>query len=116
MMLLQPVMLLKIQKYFSGAPDHVLSCIAVGTLRYLSRLIYGLPTFYLPNIFWNRTNTNITMVWPNCPSQAMQTDRQKWQRQTEIREDTYFLLLEVDACLIVHAGPPYKNSMKSVVM
>jgi hypothetical protein len=60
------------------------------------------------------THTNITMVWPNGPSQAMQTDRKKWQRQTEIREDTYFLLLEEEACLIVHAG--LQNSMKSVVM
>jgi hypothetical protein len=34
-------------KYFSVAPDRVLSCIEyVGTLYYLSRLVYGLPTFY----------------------------------------------------------------------
>jgi hypothetical protein len=34
-------------KYFSVAPDHVLSCIeSVETLCYLSRLVYLLPTFY----------------------------------------------------------------------
>jgi hypothetical protein len=34
-------------QYFSVAPDHVLSCIeSVGTLCYMSRLVYGLPTFY----------------------------------------------------------------------
>jgi hypothetical protein len=34
-------------KYFSVALDHVFSCIeSVGTLCYLSRLVYGLSTFY----------------------------------------------------------------------
>jgi hypothetical protein len=34
-------------KYFSVAPDHVLSCTeSVETLCYLSRLVYGLPTFH----------------------------------------------------------------------
>jgi hypothetical protein len=34
-------------KYFSVAPDHVLSCIeSVGILCYMSRLVHGLPTFY----------------------------------------------------------------------
>jgi hypothetical protein len=34
-------------KFFSVAPDHVVSCIeSVGTLYYLSRLVCGLPTFY----------------------------------------------------------------------
>jgi hypothetical protein len=56
-------------KYFSFAPDHVLSCIeSVGTLYYLSRLVYGLPTFYsgdfskspeFPKKIGNHANTNI---------------------------------------------------------
>jgi hypothetical protein len=40
-------------KYFSVAPDHVLSCIeSVGILCYMSRLVYGLPTFYSGNFFF----------------------------------------------------------------
>jgi hypothetical protein len=39
-------------KYFSVAPDHVLSCIeSVGILCYMSRLVHGLPTFYSGNFF-----------------------------------------------------------------
>jgi hypothetical protein len=43
-------------KYFSVAPDHVLSCIeSVGILCYMSRLVHGLPTFYSGNFFSPQT-------------------------------------------------------------
>jgi hypothetical protein len=39
-------------KYFSVAPHQVLSCREyAGTLCYLSRIVYGLPTFYWENFF-----------------------------------------------------------------
>jgi hypothetical protein len=64
-------------KYFSVAPCQVLSCIEYArTLCYMSRLVYGLPTFYwevfflVPQIsqkeFGNLANTNIKMVWPHA--------------------------------------------------
>jgi hypothetical protein len=59
-------------KYFSVAPYHVSSCIeSEGTLYYLSRLVYGLPTFYSGEFSksipknGNHANT-IKMVWPKC--------------------------------------------------
>jgi hypothetical protein len=43
-------------KYFSVAPDHVLSCTeSVGTLCYISRLVDGLPTIYSGNFFFAPT-------------------------------------------------------------
>jgi hypothetical protein len=73
-------------KYFSIAPYQVLSCIEyAGTLCYLSRSVYGLPTFYweffffVPQIsqkeFGNHAKTNIKMVWPYLVSSDFQLSK-----------------------------------------
>jgi hypothetical protein len=59
-------------KYFSVAPYQVLSCLEyAGTLCYLSRLVYGLPTFY-----WEEF-----VLFPKFPQKNLgitQTQTSKW--------------------------------------
>jgi hypothetical protein len=72
----RPVRLLNI---FSVAPDHVLSCVeSVGALCYLSRLVYGHPTFFSGDF----------SKFPEFPKQNWES-RKHQQQNGVVKQATY---------------------------